>query len=88
MTTYGTRIIDEWQNGEVIDIHKEMMRLSLAVISKTIFDTDVESDSDTIGKSLSDLLALFPRMVFPVLRVSGTNSRYPVTENSTRPLIT
>src|ERR1700756_1556021 len=29
-----------WKDGEALDIHQEMMRLTLAVVAKTLFDAD------------------------------------------------
>ncbi len=41
------------------------MRLTLDVVSKTLFDADVESEGDEVGKALTDLVTLFPGFVFP-----------------------
>ncbi len=65
MAEYSSRIGENWQNGSVVNIHKEMMKLTLSIVSKTIFDSDMESESDEIGKSLTDLVTLFPQMIFP-----------------------
>jgi len=65
MAEHASRIGRSWQSGRVIDLHKEMMRLTLSVVSKTLFDADVESEADEIGKALTDLVGLFPRFVFP-----------------------
>lgn len=65
MAEYSSRIGDNWQNGSLVDIHKEMMKLTLSIVSKTIFDSEMESESDEIGKSLTDLVTLFPQMIFP-----------------------
>lgn len=65
MALYTAKMAEGWESGQVVDIHCEMMRLSLAIITKTIFDADVESESDEIGKSLTDIVTLFPRLLFP-----------------------
>ena len=65
MAEYARALGEKWHNGQVVDIHNEMMRLSLAIVSKTIFDADVESESDEIGKSLTNLVTLFPRLMMP-----------------------
>jgi hypothetical protein len=31
-----------WNDGEVIDIHPEIMELTLRIAAKTLFDSDVE----------------------------------------------
>jgi len=65
MAEYASRVGEDWQNGSVVNIHKEMMKLTLFIVSKTIFDSDMESESDEIGQSLTDLVSLFPRLLFP-----------------------
>src|SRR5215472_9682521 len=56
MVEYGERHQQPWKNGEVIDIHQEMMRLTLAIVGKTLFDTDIERDSQEIGRALNTFM--------------------------------
>ena len=65
MAQYASRVGDGWKNGGLLNIHKEMMKLTLFIVSKTIFDSDMESKSDEIGECLTDLVTLFPQMIFP-----------------------
>jgi cytochrome P450 len=58
MVEYTERLLHEWQDGEERDIHKEMMRLTLQIVGKTLFDADVERDAQDIGKSMEMLLEL------------------------------
>lgn len=69
MAHYGTRTGDGWQNGDTVDIHGEMTRLTLSVVSKTLFDAEVESESDEIVGALTDIVTLFPRFLFPFSEV-------------------
>src|SRR5271169_1682885 len=67
MVEYTERLLHEWQDGEERDLHKEMMRLTLQIVGKTLFDADVERDAQDIGKSLELLLevgANFRRTIF------------------------
>jgi cytochrome P450 len=67
MVEYTERLLHEWQDGEERDIHKEMMRLTLQIVGKTLFDSDVERDAQEVGKSLELLLELganFRRTIF------------------------
>jgi cytochrome P450 len=67
MVEYTERLLHEWQDGEERDIHKEMMRLTLQIVGKTLFDADVERDAQEVGKSLELLLELganFRRTIF------------------------
>jgi cytochrome P450 len=58
MAEYTERLLHEWQDGEERDIHKEMMRLTLQIVGKTLFDADVEGDAQDVGKSMELLLEL------------------------------
>ncbi|HEV7427480.1 MAG TPA: cytochrome P450 [Thermoanaerobaculia bacterium] len=54
-----------WREGEVLDVHQEMMRLTLSVVAKTLFDADVDQDADEIGAALTSLVDLFPTLMNP-----------------------
>ena len=79
MVEYTERLLHEWQDGEERDIHKEMMRLTLQIVGKTLFDADVERDAKDIGKSMELLLELgadFRRTLFiPQWLPTPTNIR-------------
>jgi cytochrome P450 len=65
MVDYAARDSDRWRDGETLDISHEMMRLTLAIVGKTLFDADVESDTDEIGGALTELLELFQMLLLP-----------------------
>jgi cytochrome P450 len=50
---------EQWQNGEVYDMSQEMMRLTLDIVSRTLFSTEVASQADEIALALKDVFALF-----------------------------
>ncbi len=67
MVEYTQRMLDGWRDGEERDVHREMMRLTLQIVGKTLFDADVESDAQEVGKSLELLLEIganFRRTIF------------------------
>jgi cytochrome P450 len=67
MVGYTERILDSWRDGEERDAHEEMMRLTLQIVAKTLFDADVEHHAQGVGKSLELLLevgANFRRTIF------------------------
>jgi cytochrome P450 len=67
MTDFAVRLMEGWKNGEQIDVHREMMRLTLQVVGKTLFDSDVERDAPQVGKTLDLLLEFasdFRRLIF------------------------
>jgi cytochrome P450 len=65
MTDYAARTSSRWRDGETLDISQEMMRLTLAIVGKTLFDTDVESEADEIGAALTAVMELFDYLLMP-----------------------
>lgn len=66
MTACTTRLLESWKPGDTIDLHEAMMRLTLQVVSKTLFSADVERDAPQVGETLQVLLeytADFRRLV-------------------------
>lgn len=65
MAEYSARTRERWRDGAALDVDKEMMALTLAIASKTLFDADVEGEAAEIGASLTAIVALFPRFSLP-----------------------
>ncbi len=65
MTDYAARTAARWHDGETLDISQEMMRLTLAIVGKTLFDTDVEAEADEIGAALTSVMELFDFLLLP-----------------------
>jgi cytochrome P450 len=53
MAEYAEQCQGRWRDGETIDVAHEMMRLTLSVVGKTLFDADVLSEADEIGESIT-----------------------------------
>ena len=63
---YGSMMVDraaaireEWQPGQKIDIAAEMMRLTLQVVARTLFNTDVTSDVQAINDEVNVIMDLY-----------------------------
>src|SRR2546422_5597587 len=65
MTTYAARLGQSWQDGDTLDIAPAMMRVTLAIAAKTLFDTDVEDEAVAIRRAITTFLRLPPRMNLP-----------------------
>jgi len=68
MAKIAARTGEEWEkigDGGRIDAHEEMMRLTLRVVAKTLFDSDVESEVDALGEAMNIVVARFIRAVAP-----------------------
>ena len=66
MVDYGRRLADNWTNGSTIDVSTEMTRLTLAIVAKTLFDTDIESEATEVRSALTTTMKQFPRYVIPL----------------------
>jgi cytochrome P450 len=62
MVCYAERAAERWKPGETIDVHREMVGLTLAIVGKTLFDADVEGEADEIGGALTEAMELFNRL--------------------------
>ena len=54
-----------WSDQAELDVAEEMMRLTLAVVAKTLFDADVEGTAADVGRALTDTLGLFGALSLP-----------------------
>lgn len=55
MTRYTQATIDQWQDGETIDISAEMLRTTMYIVAKTLFNTDRDTmagEADAIGDAI------------------------------------
>ena len=66
MVEYAARTRARWRDGEKLDIAQEMMRLTLAIVAKTLFDADVESEAGEIGQALTEVLKMFETFSSPL----------------------
>jgi cytochrome P450 len=57
---------ERWRDGEELDVAHELMRLTLDVVAKTLFDADVDDEADEIGAALTELMQLFPLLLHPL----------------------
>ena len=55
MVQYAERAIAGWKDGEHRDLARDMTRLTLEIVVKTLFNSDISNDADHIGEILSML---------------------------------
>src|SRR3982751_6589722 len=65
MTECAVHATEPWRTGETRNIAEEMMRLTLAIVGRTLFSTNVESDAAAIGEALNGVMALFNTLMLP-----------------------
>jgi cytochrome P450 len=61
MVGYTQRMLASWSDGRTLDIHEAMMRLTLGIVAKTLFDADVSREAEEVDAALSVLMGKFLR---------------------------
>ncbi len=56
---YAQQLLATWQDGDIRDVHEEMMALTLEIVAKTLFEADVEQQVKTIGTALQESIEYF-----------------------------
>ncbi len=59
MVDFAQRMISTWREGEIRDIHRDMMHLTLEIVVRTLFNADVSQDADKVGRVLSQIVKPF-----------------------------
>jgi len=52
MVRQGVELMEDWKDGEVRDIHQDMMKVTLAIITETMFGKTVKEGADKIGHAI------------------------------------
>ena len=65
MVGYGDRMRRAWANGATLDLSREMNRLTLSIVGKTLFGVDVESQAAAVGDALTAVIESFWMMMLP-----------------------
>jgi cytochrome P450 len=86
ITSYGVVMVeaagreaDRIQAGEVVDVHALMQRVTLAIVARTVFGADVETeDAAAITTAMEEVLSQFGRQFSPWLALS---QRLPLPAN-------
>ena len=65
MVEYADRTRSRWTDGGSLDVHDEMMRLTLAIVAKTLFSADVEKEAAEIGEALTTAFGAFNIGILP-----------------------
>jgi cytochrome P450 len=65
MVECTARTREEWTDGAQLDLSREMMRLTLSVVTKTLFNADVTTEADQIGAALTQVMMMFDLVLMP-----------------------
>jgi cytochrome P450 len=68
MAEHARRMLASWRDGEVRDVYADMMRLTLGIVIKSLFDLEVEGEAEAVGPALGRVMEHFASvqcLVFP-----------------------
>ncbi len=65
MTDYAAETRARWNDGDTLDMSEEMMRLTLGIVGKTLFDADVVSDAREVGEAMTVAMDLYNLITIP-----------------------
>jgi cytochrome P450 len=65
MVSCAERVSERWRDGERIDAQREMARLTLAIVGRTLFAADVEEEASEIGVALTNALDSIKTLMLP-----------------------
>ena len=56
MAGLAAEVTEEWRPGETRDIHREMMRLTLAMVGRTLFASRRDADAEAVAAGVAEAL--------------------------------
>ena len=56
MSAYAEEMLAGWPQGEVRDIHQEMMQLTMRIVAKVLFSVEVSEDAQKVAAALNLLM--------------------------------
>lgn len=80
MATRTREMLDRWGDGEIRDVHRELMNLTLEIAAETLFGVSMGSEAANIHDALEILMAAntTPYRLYPMMRhlPTSANRRY------------
>lgn len=59
MVAYTERMLDSWRDGQARDVQDDMMRLTLEIVAKALFDADVHEESGSVSVAMDITMKAF-----------------------------
>ncbi len=59
MVAYAEQMLDNWREGEERDVHQDMTQLTMQIVTRTLFNTDVTHDAEHINAALKVIVEPF-----------------------------
>jgi cytochrome P450 len=81
MVAATERMLDGWADGQVRDVQDDMMRVTLEIVAKCLFDADVSGDAADASAAMETLIRCFSRRVdqwirLPICLPTPSNLRF------------
>jgi cytochrome P450 len=85
INSYGATMIEHagncsanWVDGTTVDVDQEMMRLTLSIVGKTLFNADVSDSARDVGQAMTSILEMFHLLLLPF---SELLEKFPLPQN-------
>ena len=62
---HGSQICKRWEDGTTADIHRELMQLTLPIVTRILFGTDTKGKDTEISEAVTTVLEYFNRVALP-----------------------
>lgn len=53
VVSYSEHLMQEWEDGSIIDLNHSMIRFTMSIIGKVLFDTNFLSETDELGSAIN-----------------------------------
>jgi len=78
MVRRAREMADHWRDGQRIDLHEQMMKLTLRVVTETLFSASIDDEIDRIGQAMDVMVRMFSRARNPLAFILN---RLPLPSN-------
>lgn len=63
MVAEAVAVRDSWRDGQEVDLAQEMMRLTLRIVAKTLFDTELGGEVQELTEAINDIMGMYNFLV-------------------------
>ena len=74
----------QWQDGACIDVSREMMVLTLGIVAKTLFGTEIDKEVQELADAINSIMALYNFLVLTPAVELLVHLPLPMTKRFTR----
>jgi cytochrome P450 len=69
MVDSAEQLSARWARGNEVDMAREMSRLTLTIVGRTLFGSEVEGEAEEIGEAIASTLTMFNHVFLPFAEV-------------------